>query len=197
MEHNAYRLLRHHGDPMAIQLTGAGSDEMAADCRPQQQASTAADFSLPFFWLLAGRSKLLHFGQKRTRTVTRAADGEMKSDPAPLLGFPCPSWPPFLFHSLGFWGRFCCNPHSHTTRQNASAASNVQSTEVAGCRQNGGRQHFPSKKEDGGALFKNLSHPPPSRSRGRSVCVCVCVYFYLLLFKSSFLAKLKHVDCSV
>jgi hypothetical protein len=177
----AHRLLRHRlvdGDPMANQLTGCcGSDEkMAADCRP------GADFSLPFAcWYGPVQTAAFLSARKRTRTVTRAADGEMKSDPAPLLGFPCPSWPPFLsiLFSLVFGGRFCCNPH--TTRRN------VESTQVAGCRQNG--RHFPSKKPRRWRALRKLVASPAKSVTWPSVYASIFTFCFQV--ESSFVAEVE------
>jgi len=202
--HDAYRLLRHHlgdGDPMANQLTGAGSDEMAAHCRPE---TTSVDFSLQFAcWLhRAG----LHFSWKRTRTVTRAADGEMKSDPAPLLGFPCPSWPPFFpfffSASLGFFGAvFAALAAIHAATPLDKTRLQLPTSNQRkwlGVAKMAADNIFPPKKKTVARSSKTCRIP---RQVGHvaAVCVCVRVYFYLLLFKveSSFVAKLKHVDCDV
>ena len=160
---------------------------MAANCRPQTtgvDVDWCRNFSLAFAcWF--HRPKLLHFSQKRTRTVTRAADGEMKSDPAPLLGFPCPSWQPFfpiLFSVVAcalFLGAVSAAIHTPLDKTVCSFQRGINAT---------GRlwSKWPTfslqkKRRRWRALQNFVASPAKPVTWPLCVCVCVRVYFYLLL----------------
>ena len=169
---------------------------MAANCRPQTtgvDVDWCRNFSLAFAcWF--HRPKLLHFSQKRTRTVTRAADGEMKSDPAPLLGFPCPSWQPFfpiLFSVVAcalFLGAVSAAIHTPLDKTVCSFQRGINAT---------GRlwSKWPTfslqKIKKTVARSSKLRRIP--RQAGHVAAVCVCVYASIFTFcfqvESSFVAN--------